>query len=364
MGTRFMITPADQMSVDQTASWIWTLSKSYGWSEADSYHKSFRDNKISGILLPELTFEFFNFKLGIKNWCHVLEINRNIQKLFPNVSASASTPPSPDSDVTPELVQYVTPNELDSQCCSSHQGGTTMKESSVSSCSNDVMHTNEGIHNSGIMSNSSSFQNSTRSDSIGIDSRSNSGSVTTERIFDIFGMEEFTFRGKVFSRRKKLHFRKRTLFVKLQAYQMVPDKTQQILLIRKQFVEVGVDVDISMKNPQIYEVSFLNSKVAREMLWRSKEMTFKLENNWICRPNPTVPLKYKSLCPLLINSGRSLNGNVVGKLEEGEIVTVNQVKGNRGRVIRCMDNGETEIVGWISLKARDGSQLIKNLNHL
>jgi len=42
-------------------------------------------------------------------------------------------------------------------------------------------------------------------------------------------------------------------------------------------------------------------------------------------------------------------------------VAVNQVKDKRARLIKY-ENGESKTIGWVSLRGKDGSQLMAQLN--
>lgn len=115
LGAQFGITPASQMTVDETANWIWTLGWYYGWEEAHGYHDNFRDNKISGILLPKLTLIFLKSKLGIGNERHRWIIIYTIRKLFPNINGENPEYLSPYSYVTIALVPSANIDLLDCQ---------------------------------------------------------------------------------------------------------------------------------------------------------------------------------------------------------------------------------------------------------
>jgi len=65
----YRVSFADQMSVTQTATWIWTLAYSKKWLEAEAYAIIFRENCIDGE-----TLKFVNLKLLVED----LEIT-NIQ---------------------------------------------------------------------------------------------------------------------------------------------------------------------------------------------------------------------------------------------------------------------------------------------
>jgi len=372
------------MSEDKTANCMRTLSEDHGSTEAHRYHTSVRNDKItsdivipelSDIVIPELTNE-----LGVENYYHRLEIERNIRDLFPHMTERDFEQSLSNMCISPELVQSVTQSDLDTPYCSTSQEDTSMWLNSPSPSLNDMMHKNDVMHSNDIMSISCSPEALTRRGPIRIDSRIAhqaedtgthcsqfclSPNIITERISDRIVIEEPKFGAKLLVGKKKEYFNRR-LFVKLTPDQLVSDKTQQILLIREQFTNIGVDVDIrsTRKNPHIYEVFFANPRVAREVLQRSKGMKYELSKHWLHRPRPTHPWKYKALRTLVINSGRSEGGLVVGKVEEGVTLEVNQVKGRRGRMIRYKDNGGTENVGWVSLRSRDGTQLMKQLNYL
>lgn len=171
-------------------------------------------------------------------------------------------------------------------------------------------------------------------------------------------------RGKVYLRTRNLELKDRTLFVNLRPEQIIQDKNQQMYRIRKQLSQISTDVYVrpTRKNPYIYTVIFPNSTLANKALSRSDEMEFKLIKSWLHRPRPKRPIKYKSLYTLNINAGRSIHGKLVGELREGDIVTVNQVKGRRARLIEDKEYGETRTIGWVSLRDIDGAPLIVQLN--
>jgi len=336
------------------------------------YHQNFRNNEISGILLPELTAEFLKANLGIANERHRLIIMSAIRKLFPNTTVKDPEYRSPYSQLLPSFNR------------SYYDGTKSMKPGSC-------LISNHKLDDSDIMSVSCSSR-----DSIKIDNRYNIGSdniqeghqiedeetkpnksvgsnaqfcktsmrKTEMSISDSLPAEEPDLRDEVSLRWRNLELKDRTLFVNLKPEQILRDKIHQIYLIRKQLSEISTDVYIrpTRKNPYIYTVVFPNCTLAYEALSRSDDMEFKLIKSWLHRPRPKRPIKYKSLYPLNVNSGRSVHGKLVDKLREGDIVTVNQVKGRRARLINCKKNGETKTIGWVSLRDLDGEPFMEQLN--
>jgi len=74
----------DSMTVEKTAEWIRMLGHSKNWKLADEYAEKFAENDICGSMLHLLTHEGLKSDLGIKKYCHRLEIIDAIRELFPN----------------------------------------------------------------------------------------------------------------------------------------------------------------------------------------------------------------------------------------------------------------------------------------
>jgi len=79
---------ADDMTVEQTASWIRTLGQCNAWEEADEYAQKFAVNNIWGYLLQKLTNDALKHELGISKYGHRLEIMLAIKCLFPMMAGS------------------------------------------------------------------------------------------------------------------------------------------------------------------------------------------------------------------------------------------------------------------------------------
>jgi len=330
LGASFDITPADRMTVDQTANWISTLGWYHGWAEeAHRYHENFRDYNVSGSLLPELTDEFLKSTLGVENERHRLLIISTIRKLFPNITVEAPEFLSPPSYVTRDLVPSVTSNNaLDWEYRSSdHSGTPSLKSVALSQISGDFPRSSDtsvscsSKDSIGTDTTESSYD--TGSDCVQkdhqiednimrkLESGTNklkfceSSSKKTEMIIcDPLSLDEPNLRDERSCRSRKLNLRKRTLFVNLRQDQILDDQSQQINLIRKQLDEISTDVDIrpTTKNRYIYTLVFPNCTLANEALSLSDDREFKLIKNWLHRPRPSRPVKYRALYTLNINS--------------------------------------------------------------
>jgi hypothetical protein len=74
-------------------------------------------------------------------------------------------------------------------------------------------------------------------------------------------------------------------------------------------------------------------------------------------PTPKSPVEYKVLSRVTVRTGKSLKSEIIGHIYKGTIVTVNQIKGRRARVIRSTIN-ETIQIGWVSLHTSCSLQLL------
>jgi len=71
-----------QMNVEQTADWIRILGFFKGWLDADNYFKTFKDNDITGDMLPLISLKMLEIDLEITNIEHRLTIRSLIDELF------------------------------------------------------------------------------------------------------------------------------------------------------------------------------------------------------------------------------------------------------------------------------------------
>lgn len=74
-------------------------------------------------------------------------------------------------------------------------------------------------------------------------------------------------------------------------------------------------------------------------------------------PTPNSPVEYKVLSRVTVRIGKSLKSKIIGHIHKGAIVTVNQIKGRRARVIRNTSDGTIQI-GQVSLHTSYSLQLL------
>jgi len=82
-GTSTSFRQIDEMNVERTAAWIRMLGSSKGWTEANQYAESFRNNNIMGYLLEKLTMQSLKSDLNIFKYGHRIEIMEAITQLWP-----------------------------------------------------------------------------------------------------------------------------------------------------------------------------------------------------------------------------------------------------------------------------------------
>jgi len=378
-GASFAVTPVEQMSVDQTASWIMTLGRYHGWAETELYAESFRNQSISGAILKELTPEMLEFSLGMRNHQTQQDLLSAIQHLYPNAKIQRV----PEFEYLPGI------QVVESSCgsvCKSGQGSVVSDYGSNNSylVSSLSKFTDKGRQTecSDMMSMSGYSQRSfggsyATSDSyFGTASESYYGSEecngsmigSVRRSQDQMELvmadgktreqcqeEEALLRGS-----KTLRCRKLLLILK---DDQVPSDTCATQSIRARFQELKIQVQVLPLRDKRYTFTlvFPSYQTAEDVLKRADEIGYKLQKKWPPRPNPKRPLKYKSLAILKIRTGKSLNADVVGIINKGEIVTVNQVKGRRARLIEEGKNGKPVTIGWVSIHEDGGYTLLRQL---
>lgn len=79
-------------------------------------------------------------------------------------------------------------------------------------------------------------------------------------------------------------------------------------------------------------------------------------------PRPKSPMEYKVLRTVLMRVGRSLQSSKLQRVRAGSVVLVNTVRGRRARLVKRLSNGETQNVGWVSLRTEQGDPLLVQLD--
>jgi len=369
----FNATPVQEMTVHQTANWIRTFGRYHGWTQAEAYAQSFQSNSINGVLLEDLTPAMLECSLGIRNHRHQQELLSAIQYLYPG-RRMRNTPQFQGSMTGFQILESSYSNPISSANCESemeYESDYASTTSYLVSCHSNVdetaqMEYSDTMSESGYSQRSSvaSYMESDSDTKISHCSTDKLGSVRSSPEKDIImadqGTREESQGVKPLKVCRPLQCRK--LLVVLRQREIGQDCcTLQSIRSRFQELEIQVEVEPNEDKPNTYTLAFPNYKQAEEVLSRADEIGYKITKKYPPRPTPTCPQKYKSMAELIIRAGKSLCGDVVGKLEEGVIVTVNQVKGRRARLIREPERGGVETIGWVSLHEKDGVNLLKQL---
>jgi len=363
-GEKYAVTVAEEMTVDQTANWIKTFGKCHGWEQVDLYAKNFREQGITGVCLKELTADMLEFPLGIKDKQQQQELFSAIQYLYP----------SKRMQTTPYPYQHNTSTQIPHSSCSSvyHSRGLSVgsdyEGTNMYLAPSFTLNTAQtGLHECNDMFSESGYSQR----SFGV---SHSGSefyfmnqVNSVRSgqdnmdIDMVGGKTLECSRKVKSSRACIPLRCRKLLLHLPE-DKTASRNDDIHSIRARFHELKIQVEVlpMEDKPNIYTLVCPNYEHAEEVLSRAHEIGYKIKKKWPPRPNPNRPLKYKSMAELQIRVGKAFSGRVVGKLNKGDIVTVNQVKGRRARLITEKE-GKVVNIGWVSLHRENGVTLLKQI---
>jgi len=142
-----------------------------------------------------------------------------------------------------------------------------------------------------------------------------------------------------------------------------PDQIAQGIKIehlRSLFEDFGYKVIIhTLKDKKdSYSLEFTDRVEAQRALADPK-IEYKLVKKRPLRPSPTCPIQFKALHALRIRTGKALTGRVVGVVKKNELVTVNQVKGRRARLMYIDKEGNKWNRGWVSVHTSEGKPLLE-----
>merc|ERR1719233_2603349 len=154
--------------------------------------------------------------------------------------------------------------------------------------------------------------------------------------------------------------RSRHLILKLHPQQH--DYPGLIKYLEEKFADFNYNVEIkrSSTNRKSYIVGFKDRSTALHALARAEAIGFKLSKSRAKRPSPTYPVKFKALSQLNVRKGKSFNWKIIGEVNKNEVITVNQVKGRRARIV-SVQNRKLVKSGWVSLHTKGGSPLLERL---
>jgi len=342
----FKVSVVDKMTVAETASWIWTLAAWKGWTEGEFYSWRFKKNCISGRMLQHLNEELLEFDLGITRHGHRQEILSTIKGLFPTNLLSSWTVPSG----LRSSIAGISAPESD---CSTYGG---IRHTAVSENESSTGQYPISIYSSQFTDREESFQmdnSDFMSDSCY--SRSSIKTITES---------EERMLSRRSSTRTTMSSMSRSVYLKPlrgKSLHLLCDEhtVRDIDTIRKRFHEFNYIVNVRPSGDH-YILSFQNFLQAKHALQHAKEIGYRL----VMRPRatPKCPANYVCMSKCKIREGKSLGGNIVGFLEKGQRVTVNQLKGRRARLIARNKTGEMVKIGWVTTKTKEGIELIKRLD--
>jgi len=400
----------EQMNVEETANWVWTLGHHNGWEEAETYAANFREQCISGKLLSHLTHQMLELCLRILNVGHRECLLSAIRDLFqvphstvsnkdskkwvfhPSVASSVYSCPNPSGTVLDQpyccinIPMHLVPSscsDAQSECVvkpsrflsfcnqSDHGSATTCKTDmteSVQSDLTDMTCLSSPINRSPVWGRRESNGSNMYLE--------NSGCSKFEKITDQNKCSTTSDKASPPSFEKKRHNRRRTGFsrknrasnVKKLVLTFQPGQMPEegdIDRIRSWFIEKDAAVEVQpMLWANSYTIIFQDANVAQDVLHKFRKMGYMMAKKFPPRPSPKSPIYYKTLESLIIRKGKAFSGPIMGSLEKGRTVLVNQIKGRRARLVKRSEGSDTKWVtwGWVSLRSAKGRPLITQVS--
>jgi len=113
--------------------------------------------------------------------------------------------------------------------------------------------------------------------------------------------------------------------------------------------------DRDIANVQAFNIIFENERDVRKAfdLVEKGQLFFSLR---AARPSPTYHVKYEVIHPAGVFEGKCFRQQQIHQLWKGDIVTANQIKGNKVRIIKYCPVGckiEFDVHGWVLLQKKD-----------
>merc|ERR1719233_340887 len=148
-------------------------------------------------------------------------------------------------------------------------------------------------------------------------------------------------------------------------------------MIKQKYWSLGVPVEVKAYRRQDKNVdkttntkafnlifdSYRNVKAALE-LTENQQLDFTMKE---ARPSPNYLVKYMVMYTIFVFEGKCFSKRIGGlQLFKGDIVTANQLKGNKLRIIRYCPAGtdyEREISGWVLLQTKE-KELLRRVNYI
>lgn len=295
-------TQIQNMNIEQTAYWIWTIGYSKKWKEAECYARNFGEHEIDGNCLEYLNHWRLENELHIINNSHRVVILTFIQYLKDR-----------------SLDEYsLSLNSVQSSINTSYLNSAN-ESSSIEIVTESERTRGKGNFRSEANSTSSSYPEmiARRARSLVLTPKKEAGKGCTLRLADI----ERNFRDNYYS----------------------------------------VKVEPSNSHVNRFIVTFNDKESLKNALLDADNLGYHLEKKLLRRPTPTSPVKYKVLTRCLIRKGKSLKSKGNGYLHKNDIVLVNQLKKRRARLVKVKGDGSYEVYGWVTVHMPNGLRLLRQV---
>lgn len=364
--SNYAFTPVEEMTVDQTKKWIWSLGSSYGWQQKEEYAVSFEKNNIHGKLLQHLKDDMLRTDLNIGDQTHRRELLSAIDNLYPYTRLERADQTSeyyignPFTPCRSSMKSKRESNNLPpySVCSISFDEPIQMDSRKVMSQSGVSQ---RSIAVSETMSIQSSFSSNTRMSSVRREKDNNDNVVnvdTKDKNYVMSAKKPMEDSQTEMPRKIFMPSKSRKLRLTHEAHQVVRNECP-IKSIRRRFqqkLNIDVEVQKMWDKPNTYILVFAKCEQVSEVL-QSKEIGYKLKKWWPSRASPQSPKLYIALDDLVVRAGKKPCWKILFTLAMGSVVLVNQVKGRRARLCNC----KGVPIGWVSLHDESGKTLLTRL---
>jgi len=300
-----VFTQIQNMTIEQTAYWIWTIGCSKKWKEAEHYARTFAAHDIEGTSLKYLNHQRLETQLHIMNHSHRDVILESIRYLKDDARVSRRSLDEYSLQSSISTSYWNSPNEYDSLT--------------------DIVPKSERTRDKG---NLWSEANSTSSSNTQVMSRR----VTTLVLTPNKDAEEGS----------------------------------QLLLadVERKFRDNDYCVKVKPSNyANRFYVMFFDRESVKKALNDADNLGYHLEKRLQKRPTPKKPVRYEVKTRCLVRKGKSFKTKSIRYLKKGDIVLVNQLKNRRGRLVKEKGDGSYEDDGWVTVHTTDGLQLLEQLVH-
>lgn len=147
-------------------------------------------------------------------------------------------------------------------------------------------------------------------------------------------------------------------------------RLSDIIRLKYRFLGIPVEVERCQYQPQYeinvkaFNIMFDNSQDVSKAfnLIHNGELGFSLRK---ARPSPSYHVKYEVLNSVGVFRGKCFRRKWIHQLQKGDIVTANQLKENKIRILKWRPAGgeiDFDLLGWVLLKTKD-AHLLRRLDH-